>query len=119
MERKSKFNIKLRELRKHYNYTQADIAKILGISDTAVANYEKGKRRPEYETLTKLADLFGVTIDYLIGRNGTWKNEMPENLREIALNPENVEWIMLIPYLKTAGMKPQVIKDIVKSIIRE
>lgn len=114
-----KLGVRLRKLRKQYNYTQLDIAKILGLSDTAIANYEIGKRRPEYETLVKLANIYGVTVDYLVGRKLKWKNELPEKLREIALDPENIEWIMLIPYLKEARMKPQVVKNIVKSIVAE
>ena len=50
--------------------TQKDLGKILGVSDGAVANYENGKREPNLETVLRLADLFGVTTDWLLGREG-------------------------------------------------
>lgn len=48
--------------------TQEELAKKLGISRAALSHYEKNRREPDYETLTKIADLFQVTIDYLLGR---------------------------------------------------
>ena len=59
---------KLKELRKQMGKTQADIARYLGISYPAYAHYESGRRDPDPHSLNKLADYFGVSVDYLLGR---------------------------------------------------
>lgn len=59
---------KLVELRKEKKYSQSDIARMLGISRQAYSNYELGNREPDYNTLVKLAELFNVSVDYLLGR---------------------------------------------------
>ncbi|MCY9754001.1 helix-turn-helix transcriptional regulator [Paenibacillus alvei] len=48
--------------------TQAEMASLLGITRQAYGYYEKGEREPDNESLNKLADFFGVTTDYLLGR---------------------------------------------------
>ena len=60
--------LKLRELRKEKNITMKKIGEIIGVSESAVSQYENGKRQPDHETLTKLADFFEVSIDYILGR---------------------------------------------------
>ena len=44
------------------------MSKYLNISNPAYYNYENGKAEPSIDTLIKLADLFGVSLDYLCGR---------------------------------------------------
>ena len=48
---------------------QEDIGKILGISGRAIGNYENGKRDMPPDTIVKLADYFGVTTDFLLGKS--------------------------------------------------
>jgi transcriptional regulator with XRE-family HTH domain len=60
---------RLLKLRKEKKKTQDDVANFLGISRPAYGNYENGKREPDLETLNKLADYFGVSMDYLVGRS--------------------------------------------------
>lgn len=60
-------NISLKQLRNEHHLTQANLAKILGIAPTTLAAYEQGKSEPNIETLTKLANHFNVSIDYLLG----------------------------------------------------
>ena len=50
------------------NKSQALVASELGISQRAYSNYENGTREPDFTTLAKIADHFGVSIDYLLGR---------------------------------------------------
>jgi len=59
---------RLTQLRKQNKMTQEQIAKRLGIHRGTYSNYEANKRDPDYEMLKKIADLFGVTTDYLLGR---------------------------------------------------
>ncbi|MFZ5352777.1 MAG: helix-turn-helix domain-containing protein [Bacillota bacterium] len=60
--------IRLKDLREERNLLQKDIAKIIGITDNAISNYERGTRIPDTETLSRLADFFGVSIDYILGK---------------------------------------------------
>lgn len=48
--------------------SQADVAKCLKITRQAYNNYETGIREPSFEIINTLAELFGVTVDYLLGR---------------------------------------------------
>ena len=63
-----KFDERLRNLRKEKGVTQREIAEFLGIKTRPYQNYESGDRRPDYEKLVALADYFGVSTDYLLGR---------------------------------------------------
>ncbi len=58
----------LKQLRKQNGFTQKDVAKELGITVSAYGNYELGQRQPTPEMLCKLADVFEVSVDYLLGR---------------------------------------------------
>lgn len=63
------FGDRLRELRKEKKLTQEDIAKMFNISNNAVYSWEVGKTQPSIEIITKLAQYFNVTTDYLLGFN--------------------------------------------------
>lgn len=60
--------IRIRELRLERNMTQMELALELEIGNTTLQQYESGLHEPNFETLIKIADFFGVTVDYLIGR---------------------------------------------------
>ena len=62
---------RISELREQKGWTQEELATMIGISRAALSHYEKNRRKPDFETLTQLADLFQVSIDYLIGRTNT------------------------------------------------
>lgn len=57
--------------------TQKDVAVQLGMTERSYQHYEGGTRRPNFETLVALADLFDVSTDYLLGRVDT-PGEMQE-----------------------------------------
>jgi transcriptional regulator with XRE-family HTH domain len=59
---------RLVKLRKDKKLSQEDTAKALGIPRSTYAQYELGRRHPDYNMIQKLADFFGVSIDYLFGR---------------------------------------------------
>ena len=58
---------KLKTLRIQRQMTLKDVACRVGVSKSIVSAYENGSRRPSYEMLIKLARLFDVTTDYLLG----------------------------------------------------
>lgn len=61
--------IRLKELRDSEGLTQTELAKKLNIAPSTVGMWEKGYRSPDYEMLKRMADYFGVSTDYLLGRN--------------------------------------------------
>ena len=61
--------MRLKELRKMRNMSQSQVAGAVGISLRAYQNYEYALREPNIETINKFADFFGVTTDYLFGRD--------------------------------------------------
>lgn len=60
--------MKIRELRKLAGITQEEAARHLQISRQVFANYENEINQPSPEMLCAIADFFGCTVDYLIGR---------------------------------------------------
>ena len=61
------FSQKIKELRKKSEYTQSQLAAILGVSRTSVANWEAGTRMPSTDTISKVSVIFNVTPSYLLG----------------------------------------------------
>lgn len=63
------FQIRLKLLRENANLSQSNLAKHLGTSQGAVGNWESGIRQPNLDMLAKLSDFFGVSVDFLLGRD--------------------------------------------------
>lgn len=58
------------KLRAEKNLTQKQLAILLNVSGSTISNYENGVHSPDPLMLNKLADFFGVSVDYLLGRTG-------------------------------------------------
>lgn len=95
---------KYKELRKKLNLNQEELAEKVSVTQTSVSRWEKGKSTPDYETLKKLAHLFNVTTDYLLGNEqlpatvstGVPEKVTPEKAKEIwlaSLAPDDRETI--------------------------
>lgn len=63
------FPARLAELRMQNHLRQKDLAKSLNVSASAISNYEQNLRYPDIEMLILIADFFGVSTDYLLGRS--------------------------------------------------
>ena len=73
------FGEQLKQLRKEKKVSQKALADALFISQQAIAKWESDKSSPNPETVRKLADYFGVSTDYLLGRTDTpKKNATPK-----------------------------------------
>lgn len=59
---------RLKKEREKRNWSQIYVGKKIGITNAVLSNYERDYRDPDTETLKKLAELYGVSIDYLLGR---------------------------------------------------
>lgn len=57
---------KLKQLRKEFKLTQGELAARFGVTQQAIAKWEAGHAWPEMETLSRIAEFFGVTTDYLL-----------------------------------------------------
>ena len=58
----------LKTLRKNKGLTQIELAKLTGLTRSAIGMYELGKREPSFEVLETLADFFNVDMNTLLGR---------------------------------------------------
>lgn len=65
----SAFARNLRILRAKRNLTQTEAARGIGIGQDRLSRYEQAKCQPEFATVVKIADFYGVTTDELVGRN--------------------------------------------------
>lgn len=61
------FGKRLRELRENAGLTQKQLAERIWVSKAAISNYELYERNPSPEVLLKLARVFNVSVDYLLG----------------------------------------------------
>ena len=69
----------MKKIRESLQLTQVKVANDLKLSRQVYNFYENGKRNPDMQTLIKIADYYGVSIDYLLGRTNVIK---PENIDE-------------------------------------
>lgn len=77
-------NKRIKSLRLNRGYSQVELAKRLGVSKQAVSNWENDNIQPSIEMLIRLADLFGVTTDYLLGRENTLQIDLSALCPEVA-----------------------------------
>lgn len=71
-----------RELRKKKGLTQIELAKMVNVQQTTVSKWEVGRAVPDYPVLLKLAELYGVSVDYLLGREAITPEEYASGMRE-------------------------------------
>jgi len=74
---------RLKQARKNKGITQMDAANILGISNGTLSGYERNYRDPDTETLNKMANLYEVSNDWLLG-----KSDNPERNNDIVLEDD-------------------------------
>jgi transcriptional regulator with XRE-family HTH domain len=73
---------RIKEERLKKGWTQKQIAEMLGVEVGTFSGYERAYRTPETKTLEQLADLYGVSADYLLGRDESWleKDSPPQDI---------------------------------------
>ena len=62
-------NERIKQLRLAYKLNQVEFGRKLGVTKQCVSNWENNNIQPSVEMLMKIADLFSVTTDYLLGRD--------------------------------------------------
>lgn len=71
MKRKIAVSRRLKKAREESGLTQKEVSDKLGLKKTTLSGYENGKSEPSMETLVQLANLYGVSLDYLMCRTDT------------------------------------------------
>ena len=71
---------RIKELRKKRNITQQDLAEMLGVSYQAISRWENNITSPDITTLPVLANIFNVTVDYLLDVNIKENTQIRENI---------------------------------------
>lgn len=61
---------RIRETRLAHGMTMKQLGLEIGVAESTISQYERGKRQPDNEVLLRLSDLFGVTVGYLLGAEG-------------------------------------------------
>ncbi len=59
--------MRISALRRQKNWSQKELAERMGVRPSTIGMYEQGRREPDCAGLVRLAELFGVTTDYLLG----------------------------------------------------
>ena len=73
-------------LRDDKKLKDSDVAKATGITKSTFSDWKTGRSKPKQDKLQKIADFFGVTLDYLM--NGTYDNQ----INTIAAHHDEAEW---------------------------
>lgn len=64
----STLSTRLKELRQSKNLRQEQVATLIGVNKSAISSYENNTRQPSYDILVRLATLYRVSTDYLLGQ---------------------------------------------------
>ena len=109
----------IKYLRKQMHLTQEQLAGKIGIKRSLLGAYEEGRADPRLNNLQKMADIFGVTVDMLIGRDITKmsdeelkgqqvkKKDSSLKILAITVDENENELIDLVPQKASAGYWPE------------
>lgn len=100
---------RLKELRTKENLTQGELAEKINVPLTTYANWEQGKRIPDYNILSKLADIYDCSVDYLIGRTN--------NKNEVLRMPDKYE--VVITKAKDCDISPEALEKYIEILKSE
>lgn len=108
----------LKDLRRRYGFSQAEVAKAINVSSSMIAGWENNYKLPSINKLVGLSDLYNVPLDYLVGindNNAITINQLSESQQTIV--NELVEELRLIKSKESHFTQKQ--QDIVKLLINE
>lgn len=88
------FKERIKELRIAKKWTQQEVADRLGVNKQTISQYERGVREPQIETLEAIADIFNVSLNYLVGK---------DNLTVRLIN--NSEYAIIEEYRNSSNVK--------------
>lgn len=88
---------RIKDLRKINGLRQIDFAKTLGISQSTLSTWESGRYEPDAESLVRIAAYFGVSVDYILGREEKEKPAANNGNGLSGLDAELYELLMGLP----------------------
>lgn len=94
----------LRELRQHAGMTMKELGKYIGVSESTISKYKRGAYKIDYETLLRLSEFFGVSVDYLV--NG------PASQKDLSKNPLSDQEIMFALWGDAEEMTQEDLDDV-------
>lgn len=107
---KVKTGKRMQLIREERGKTQKEVAVFLSMTTPAYQNYEAGRREAGYETLSKLADFYNVSTDYLLGRDDI----KPDPIE--LLNADEMEKRLVKSYF---SVPPKLRAEFLKSMLQE
>ena len=94
---------RLKECREIRGLSQKEVAATLKVSAPSVSNWESEKTRPTHDNLEKLADLYGVSVDYLLGRDAPVETQKEKPVPKDELSDDERELLRLFRQLNAEG----------------
>ncbi|WP_370786172.1 helix-turn-helix domain-containing protein [Ruminococcus callidus] len=109
----------LKRARENAGLTQTQAAQKIGVSDGTYKNYEQGKREPNGDKIVTIANAFGVTTDYLLGRPDAKPPEEP--LDEFARKEhlKSLEKVFMKKYLALTEEQRDKVLDFLRGVVAE
>lgn len=109
------FSERLKSLRKEKGISQVELARELGLSQTAISEYERGVKEPGREVLIACAGYFRCSVDYLLGRTGVKKAAV---LREDALPAAlRDQGVTVLEVLETALVNGELTEETIAQVL--
>jgi transcriptional regulator with XRE-family HTH domain len=105
-------NTRLRDIRIRRGWSMKYIAYHIGVSIQTISNWEKGNTEPDIKSLIKIADLYGVTLDFLLKRD-EYKPDISYVLKQIEnkdkeeLQEMTINFIKALSEIKLSKRKPR------------
>ena len=95
---------RLRVLRQQKKLSQKEFGKVFDLAESTIGMYERDERKPDYDTLSKIADYYGVSVDFLLGRTDNKERQIKltsdEEFEAFANDPELERWYKELPNSK-------------------
>lgn len=128
------FPERLQACRKACGMTQQDVADTLGFDRSSYAYYETGKTRPDYPTLCRLAEIYGISVSSLLSEDALPETETEtedtgtlhdsplviagyDESDECEVSPE--ELLLLAQYRRLSGVQKQYLNQFMRSLLPE
>lgn len=108
------FAKRLKELRVDGDLKQSELAKIIGVSSSTIGMYEQGRRFADQETLSKIAECFNVSTDYLLGRSDIKNMSNQMNYKEDGYSEKVKEAAELFSEL--SDIQKEMILNLIKEV---
>lgn len=114
-----KYNDVMKLLREEKGLSMAKAAEAFGIPKSTYSSYEYGRSEPNIDTVIKIADYYGTTADYILGRPEAKPPKDPLNEFVDKTNMPSKEKAALAKWLALPLQKRQAVLDVMAEIVRE